>query len=48
MKLSDPKVKKAKPETKPYKMADGGGMYVEVMPCWRALKAQELCALNFE
>lgn len=32
MKLSDPKVKKAKPETKPYKMADGGGMYVEVMP----------------
>ena len=32
MKLSDPKAKKAKPEAKPYKMADGGGMYLEVMP----------------
>ena len=32
MKLTDPKVKKAKPEAKPYKMADGGGMYLEVMP----------------
>jgi integrase len=32
MKLSDPAVKKAKPEEKPYKMADGGGMYLEVMP----------------
>lgn len=32
MKLSDPKVKKAKPEAKPYKLADGGGMYLEVMP----------------
>ncbi len=32
MKLSDPAVKKAKPEAKPYKMADGGGMYLEVMP----------------
>ena len=32
MKLSDTAVKKAKPEAKPYKMADGGGMYLEVMP----------------
>jgi integrase len=32
MKLSDPAVRKSKPETKPYKMADGGGMYLEVMP----------------
>lgn len=32
MKLSDPKVKKAKPEAKLYKLADGGGMYLEVMP----------------
>ncbi|MDO8311475.1 MAG: integrase arm-type DNA-binding domain-containing protein [Sideroxyarcus sp.] len=32
MKLSDPKVKKSKPEAKPYKLADGGGMYLEVMP----------------
>jgi integrase len=32
MKLSDPAVRKAKPEEKPYKMADGGGMYLEVMP----------------
>jgi integrase len=32
MKLTDTAVRKAKPEAKPYKMADGGGMYVEVMP----------------
>ncbi len=32
MKLSDTAVKKAKPEAKSYKMADGGGMYLEVMP----------------
>ncbi len=32
MKLSDPAVRKAKPEAKPYKRADGGGMYLEVMP----------------
>ena len=32
MKLSDTAARKAKPEAKPYKMADGGGMYLEVMP----------------
>lgn len=32
MKLSDTAARKAKPEEKPYKMADGGGMYLEVMP----------------
>lgn len=32
MKLNDVAVRKAKPEIKPYKMADGGGMYLEVMP----------------
>jgi integrase len=32
MKLSDAAVRKAKPDAKPYKMADGGGMYLEVMP----------------
>lgn len=32
MKLTDTAIRKAKPETKPYKMADGGGMYLEVMP----------------
>jgi integrase len=32
MKLNDMAVRKAKPEAKPYKMADGGGMYLEVMP----------------
>lgn len=32
MKLSDAAAKKAKPEAKAYKMADGGGMYLEVMP----------------
>jgi integrase len=32
MKLNDMAVRKAKPEARPYKMADGGGMYLEVMP----------------
>lgn len=32
MKLNDMAVRKAKSEAKPYKMADGGGMYIEVMP----------------
>ncbi|OGS93311.1 MAG: integrase [Gallionellales bacterium GWA2_59_43] len=32
MKLTNTAVLKAKPEAKPYKMADGGGMYLEVMP----------------
>ena len=32
MKLTDTAIRKAKPEAKPYKMADGGGMYLEVMP----------------
>lgn len=32
MKLNDVAVRKAKPEAKPYKLADGGGMYLEVMP----------------
>ena len=40
MKLNDVAVRKAKPEAKSYKMADGGGMYLEVMPngskYWRA------------
>jgi integrase len=30
--LTDVKVKNAKPKDKPYKLADGGGMYLEVMP----------------
>ncbi|MDD2722182.1 MAG: integrase arm-type DNA-binding domain-containing protein [Gallionella sp.] len=32
MPLSDVSARKAKPEEKPYKLADGGGMYLEVMP----------------
>jgi integrase len=32
VKLSDAAARKAKPEAKAYKMADGGGMYLEVMP----------------
>lgn len=32
MKLTDAAVRKTKPQAKPYKMADGGGMYLEVMP----------------
>ncbi len=32
MKLSDTAVRKAKPQAKPRKMGDGGGMYLEVMP----------------
>ncbi|MGC2459143.1 MAG: integrase arm-type DNA-binding domain-containing protein [Gallionellaceae bacterium] len=38
-KLTEVAIKKAKPEAKPYKMADGGGMYLLVQPtgskCWR-------------
>jgi len=30
--LTDTQVKNAKPKEKPYKLADGGGMYLEVMP----------------
>ncbi len=32
MKLKDTAIRKAKPEAKSYKMADGNGMYLEVMP----------------
>jgi integrase len=32
MKLNDVAVRKAKPEAKAYRMADGGGMYLEVTP----------------
>lgn len=39
MKLSDKTCKAAKSKEKPYKLADGGGLYLEVMPngskCWR-------------
>lgn len=38
-KLTEVAIKKAKPEAKPYKMSDGGGMYLLVQPtgskCWR-------------
>ena len=30
--LVDIQLKKAKPKDKPYKLADGGGLYLEVMP----------------
>jgi integrase len=32
MRLNDVAVRKAKPDTRSYKMSDGGGMYLEVMP----------------
>lgn len=32
MKLTDTAARKAKPAEKPYKLSDGGGMYLEVMP----------------
>lgn len=32
MKLSDVKLRNAKPKEKPYKLADGGGLYAEVFP----------------
>jgi integrase len=39
VKLSDKTCKAAKPQEKPYKLADGGGLYLEIMPngskCWR-------------
>ena len=30
--LTDIQVKNAKPKDKPYKLADGGGLYIEIMP----------------
>ena len=30
--LTDTKVKNAKPKNKPYKLSDGGALYLEVMP----------------
>ena len=39
MKLSDKTCKASKAKEKPYKLADGGGLYLEIMPngskCWR-------------
>lgn len=39
MTLTDTACKAAKAKEKPYKMADGGGLYLEIMPtgskCWR-------------
>jgi hypothetical protein len=32
MKLNDQKCKNAKPESKSYKLFDGGGLYLEIMP----------------
>jgi hypothetical protein len=30
--LTDIQVRNAKPKDKPYKLADGGGLYLEIMP----------------
>lgn len=30
--LTDTQIKNAKPNEKPYKLADGGGLYLEIMP----------------
>jgi len=35
--LSDTQIKSAKPKDKPYKLADGGGLYLEVMPTGKKL-----------
>ena len=32
MPLSDVAIRSAKPQEKPYKLTDGGGLYVQVMP----------------
>ena len=32
MALTDTRVRNAKPKAAPYKFADGGGMYLQVMP----------------
>lgn len=43
--LTDIQVRTAKPKDKPYTLADGGGMYLEVMPSgskiWRMSYRQE-------
>lgn len=41
MKLTDTAIRQAKPKDKPYKLADGGGMYLEISPAggkWWRLK----------
>jgi integrase len=35
--LSDTQIKNAKPKDKPYKLADGGGLYLEIMPTGKKL-----------
>lgn len=48
MKLSDATVKNAKPKDKPYKLFDGGGLYLEVMPITkRNLKGSKLWRLKY-
>ena len=32
MKLTATEIKAAKPKDKPYKLSDGGGMYLEIFP----------------
>lgn len=43
--LTDTQIKNAKPKDKPYTLADGGGMYLEIMPIgskiWRMSYRQE-------
>ena len=37
MALSDTRIRNAKPSEKPYKLTDGGGLYLEVKPTGRKL-----------
>ncbi|MFN7287513.1 MAG: Arm DNA-binding domain-containing protein, partial [Burkholderiales bacterium] len=32
MALNDIAIRQAKPQSKPYKLFDGGGLYIEIMP----------------
>lgn len=43
MALSDMAIRKARPSEKPYKMADGGGLYLQVQPSGSKLWRQKYC-----
>ena len=46
--LSDAQVKNAKPKNKPYKLSDGGGLYLEVMPTGSKLWRMKVKQANDE
>ncbi len=48
MKLADKTCKTAKPKDKPYKLFDGGGLYLEILPTGKKLWRLKYYCLNKE